>query len=199
MAAAHEAPGAEPLPVPDGETAPELAEPGQRLVARIVDTLVVGLPVVMMMREVAPDRALETVAPPLVAGLLLLYEWAQIALWGRTLGKRFAGIEVVREDPGRPAILAGARLSGRTVSPGGTTPLRPPASRPGVLRSLLRAATYSLPIAARPVPVFGVIAGLFWVANAGAIYETRMERAARRRALHDRFAGTVVVKGRGAN
>ncbi|MEU6039705.1 RDD family protein [Actinomadura sp. NPDC047616] len=173
MAASPPAPGADPLPPAEGESAPELAEPGQRLVARIVDTLVVGLPVVMVIREGFPDLGIEKVAPPLVAGLLLVYEWIQLALWGRTVGKRVAGIEVVREDPGCPAVDR---------------------RRPDVLRSLLRAATYCLPIAVRPVPVFGAVAGLFWVANAGAIYESRLERSARRRALHDRFAGTVVVR-----
>ncbi|GLW65982.1 hypothetical protein Arub01_42260 [Actinomadura rubrobrunea] len=173
MAASQDVPGADPLPARGGEAAPEPAEPAQRLVARIVDTLIVGLPVVMVLREGFPGLHLETVAPPLVAGLLLVYEWIQLSLWGRTLGKRFAGIEVVREDPGRPA-------TDRT--------------RPGALRCLLRTVTYCLPVAIRPVPVFGVVAGLFWVANAAAIYESRLEQGARRRALHDRFAGTVVVK-----
>jgi uncharacterized RDD family membrane protein YckC len=173
VAASPPASGAGPLPPAEGEGAPELAEPGQRLVARIVDTLVVGLPVVMVLREGFPDLSIERVAPPLVAGLLLVYEWIQLTLWGRTVGKRVAGIEVVREDPGRPAVDR---------------------RRPDVLRALVRAATYCVPIALRPVPVFGAVAGLFWVVNAAAIYETRLEQSARRRALHDRFAGTVVVR-----
>jgi uncharacterized RDD family membrane protein YckC len=40
--------------------------------------------------------------------------------------------------------------------------------------------------------VFGLIAGVFWVGNAGLMYE-----GARRQALHDRLAATIVVK-RGA-
>ncbi|MWK35749.1 hypothetical protein GEV43_18010 [Actinomadura sp. J1-007] len=88
-------PGADRPAPPD---APVLAEPGQRLLARIVDTLLVGLPVVMVVREVAPRGDFDVVAPPAVAALLFVYEAVQLAVWGRTLGKRFAGIEVVRAD-----------------------------------------------------------------------------------------------------
>jgi uncharacterized RDD family membrane protein YckC len=172
MAAADQAPMADPLgEKPDGGRPPEaderLAEPGQRLLARIVDTLVVGLPAVLVIREIVPAGDVEIVAPPVVAGLLLVYESIQLALWGRTPGKRFAGIQVVRY-----ANAEGA-------APG----------RPGVARSLLRAAVYALPIAVRPVPVFGLIAGLFWVGNAALMYEGTW-----RQALHDRLSGTVVVK-----
>ncbi|KAB2350802.1 RDD family protein [Actinomadura rudentiformis] len=139
----------------------ELAEPGQRLLARIVDTLVVGLPVAMVVREVFPGRETDLVLPPAVAGVLFLYEWLQLAVWGRTIGKRFAGIQVVRMNSGKP----------------------------GVWRALPRAAVYSAPIALRPVAILGVLAGLFWVANVAAMYE-----GSQRQALHDRLAGTVVVK-----
>ncbi|SEG28470.1 Uncharacterized membrane protein YckC, RDD family [Thermomonospora echinospora] len=144
-----------------------LAEPGQRLVARVVDTLVVGLPVTLVARSEAvglsPPTA-DLVTVPILAGLLLVYEWVQLALWGRTLGKRFAGIEVVAEP----------RRDGRGL---------------GLGRALLRSATYALPIAARPVPFLGVAAGLFWVANAGLLLE-----GTRRQTLHDRLAGTLVVR-----
>ncbi|TDC63304.1 RDD family protein [Actinomadura sp. GC306] len=151
-----------------------LAEPGQRLVARIVDTLIVGLPVIFVVRGLVSGPAVDVVAPPAVAGCMLLYESIQLALWGRTLGKRFAGIEVVVVLPavdGRPGAEAGAG-----------TPL-------GVPRAVLRAAVYSLPIAARPIPVLGLLAGIFWVANAGLMFE-----GDGRQALHDRLAGTAVVK-----
>ncbi|MFC5754894.1 RDD family protein [Actinomadura rugatobispora] len=352
MAAADQSPKADPLPdegPPDEgplpEVVPGLAEPGQRLLARIVDTLVVGLPVVAVVREVVPAADFDVVAPPAVAGFLLLYEWIQLSLWGRTLGKRFAGIEVVRfpvpegaaapadgalgasqsvsevaEGPWVGSGLPGVRSAALAASggvpgaPGPVTARRDVESAPepsiaaegegaeeaegvregvregaveggvegtvegaservrqadregaaegvaegapedgwehaaegfregghedvledvpervpegavegapvaaaevalgdasengsvpeeelqkpprlGVARSLLRSATYALPIAVRPVPVFGLIAGVFWVGNAGLMYE-----GVRRQALHDRLAATVVVK-RGA-
>lgn len=279
-------PGADRPAPPD---APVLAEPGQRLLARIVDTLLVGLPVVMVVREVAPRGDFDVVAPPAVAALLFVYEAVQLAVWGRTLGKRFAGIEVARADalpaeavpapdpeavpaPGSEAVpgagpetvpasgpetgpAAGSEAvpgvgaeavpavgqgafpgpsegSGTSGDPaldeasnfGTPEPVRPvqplngddqllgeppagvpangapgndvphanatrPAARPGVWRALLRTAVYAGPVAVRPVPVLGLIAGLFWVGNAGAMYE-----GTRRQALHDRLAGTVVLK-----
>jgi uncharacterized RDD family membrane protein YckC len=145
----------------------DLAEPGQRLAARVVDTLVVGLPVALVARSQAvglPEPTADLVTAPVLAGLLLVYEWVQLALWGRTLGKRFAGIEVV----------AGPRGDAEGL---------------GFGRALLRSAVYAVPIAARPVPLLGVAAGLLWVANAGLLFE-----GTRRQALHDRLAGTVVVR-----
>ncbi|WP_018654662.1 RDD family protein [Actinomadura flavalba] len=146
-----------------------LADPGQRLLARIADVLIVGLPTVMVLLETVPRSRLDEVAPVAVAGLLLVYESVQTALWGRTIGKRIAGIAVVRVDGGGP--------------------LRP-------VQALLRAAVFALPIAARPVPVLGLLAGIFWVVNLAAVYEggRRAVPDGPRRALHDRFAGTVVVR-----
>jgi uncharacterized RDD family membrane protein YckC len=135
------------------------AEPAQRLVARIVDTLVVGLPVVAVAYAALPPAAAEVAVPIGVAAVLLAYEPVQLTLWGRTLGKRFAGIAVVAEE-GRPALW----------------------------RALVRAAVYAVPIALRPVPVLGAIAGIFWVAGVALMFE-RPER----RALHDRIARTRVV------
>ncbi|WP_119728221.1 RDD family protein [Thermomonospora amylolytica] len=142
------------------------AEPAQRLVARVVDTLVVGLPVALVMRSELlglPRATADLLTVPILAGLLLVYEAVQLALWGRTLGKRFAGLRVRGEPDG-----AGPGL--------------------GTGRALLRSAVYAVPIALRPVPVLGVLAGLFWVANAALVLE-----GTRRQALHDRLAGTVVV------
>ncbi len=188
--------GASPEKRDEGHGGIPLAEPGQRLLARIVDTLVVGLPVVVVLREIVPAGDVEIAAPPAVAGLLLLYEWIALALWGRTPGKRFAGIQVVRtDDPGLlrandSAVDSAAPENGSQAPENGGERAVP--ARLGMARSLVRAAVYALPIAARPVPVFGLIAGLLWVGNAAMMYEGTW-----RQALHDRLSGTIVVK-RGA-
>lgn len=155
-----------------------LAEPGQRLLARIVDTLIVGLPVIVVVRGLVSGHTVDVVAPPAVAVCMLLYESVQLALWGRTLGKRFAGIEVIADAAPNDGHSGGGV--------GGSAPFGGALGGP---RSVLRAAVYSLPIAARPIPVLGLLAGIFWVANAGMLYE-----GDRRQALHDRVAGTLVVK-----
>lgn len=198
----------QPAPAePSGSAAVRLlAEPGQRLLARIVDTLIVGLPVMLVLRETLPDGALDLVAPPAVAGCLLAYEAVQLALWGRTPGKRFAGIEVVRaedvraeavldrpdEDAPPPDIREAGELA-EGARGGRAAPRADDPARLGALRGALRAAVYAVPIVARPVPVAGLLAGVFWVANAGLLFEGRS-----RQALHDRLAGTVVVKRPGA-
>lgn len=197
-----------------------LAEPGQRLLARVVDTLVVGVPVIVVVRELVSGHMVDVVAPPVVAGCMLVYEAVQLALWGRTLGKRFAGIEVVtalpaveagEADAGEAKDAAMDGLGGIPVAVPGFVPATVPpeaesasegaasegallgeaaaGARPGVLHCVLRAAVYSLPIAVRPVPVLGVLASVFWVVNAGALFE-----GTRRQAAHDRLAGTLVVK-----
>ncbi|MFC9971389.1 RDD family protein [Spirillospora sp. NPDC127200] len=176
-----------------------LAEPGQRLVARIVDTLVVALPIVMVLRAAVSDATTEAaLAPPLVAAALLLYETVQLALWGRTLGKRFAGIEVVRA-----ALQEGAESAEPPEGPEGSespeerrTP--DPARRLGVARALARTAIYTLPIAVRPVPVVSLVAAVFWVVNVGAILEGLRAKGelaqGRRQAVHDRLTDTLVIK-----
>ncbi|WP_254716640.1 RDD family protein [Actinomadura sp. WMMB 499] len=203
-------------PAPEEPPVRLLAEPGQRLLARIVDTLIVGVPIMLVVRETVSGAALGLVAPPAIAGCLLVYEAVQLALWGRTPGKRFAGIEVVRAEAVRAeAVLvwhdedapAGDAPDGRDGptgrdAPDGERPAPAPEAEPapaadlarlGALRGGLRAAVYAVPIVARPVPVAGLLAGVFWVANAGLLYEGRS-----RQALHDRLAGTVVVKLPGA-
>lgn len=160
-----------------------LADPGQRLLARIVDMLMVGVPVGLVREEADAATVLW------LAGLLFLYEFGQLAFWGRTLGKRFAGIAVQVAPPATasPTASATARaaepVTDAAVAGGGR-------AGPGIglVRALLRTGCYVLPIAARPVPVLGVLAGLFWVVNAAALLEGA------RRALHDRLAGTVVIR-----
>lgn len=138
-----------------------LAEPGQRVLARIVDTMIVGLPVVLALRAALPNDTADRWAPTAVASVLLVYEAVQLALWGRTVGKRVAGIRVVTED----------------------------GVRPDPVRAGLRAAVYAVPIALRPVPVLGLLAGILWVVNGAVAF-----RGPERLAGHDRLAGTRVVK-----
>src|SRR6266545_1195483 len=156
-----------------------LAEPGQRLVARLIDTLIVGLPVALVARALLPEsaygaRPAETATAIGVAVLYLLYDTAQHALWGRTIGKRLTGVQavstVVQDDSGGPG---GADSQGDRAA-------RAARGRVGLPQAMLRAAVFALPIAARPVPVLGVIAGLFWVANAAWVLEST-----KRQALHD--------------
>lgn len=160
-----------------------LAEPGQRLVARLIDTLIVGAPVALVARSLLPEsaygvRPAETATALGVAVIYLLYDAIQHALWGRTIGKRLTGIRVVRADPYGAQSGAGGQGDGLDGRP-----------RLGLPRALLRAALFALPIAARPVPVLSVLAGLFWVANAAWVLE-----GGRRQALHDRVAATTVIR-----
>ncbi|MFI0485968.1 RDD family protein [Actinomadura sp. 9N215] len=199
-----------------------LAEPGQRLLARIVDTLIVGVPVIVVVRALVSGPTVDVVAPPAFAGCMLLYEAIQLTLWSRTIGKRVAGIEVVVVAPNAPLApgeTAAKARRGKTEAltsesapesqetdaessrqgqedesgptPDAATDLVPINERPrlDVVRAVARAAVYSLPIAARPIPVAGLLAGIFWLANAGALYE-----GTRRQAVHDRLTGTLVVK-----
>jgi uncharacterized RDD family membrane protein YckC len=141
-----------------------LAEPSQRLVARLVDMLIVGVPVATAATGIFPrDTAQTVVAPLALAGLFLVYEAVQLALWGRTLGKRLTGLRVVSADGGRLLVR----------------------------QALVRSAIYALPPAARPVPVLNVLAGIFWVAEIGLLFE-----GVHRQALHDRAAGTLVIDTR---
>jgi uncharacterized RDD family membrane protein YckC len=148
------------------------AEPAQRLVARLVDTAVVALPVVLVTRAALPRVTAEIVASIGLAILLVVYDSVQHARWGQTLGKRLTGIRVVplppQERPQERPERAGVRLS--------------PA------QALMRGSVYALPIAVRSVPLLGVLAGVFWVANVGLLLERP-----RGQALHDRLAGTVVI------
>lgn len=139
------------------EVVDAVAEPVQRLVARLVDILIVGIPV-----TAATTALLSAVLAPVgFAAVFLVYESVQLAFWGRTVGKRLTGITVVSADGG---------------------PLR-------VSQALARAVVFALPPAARPVPVLGVLAALFWLADGALVFDQPY-----RQTVHDRAAGTVVVR-----
>ena len=143
------------------EAVTALAEPSQRLVARLVDTLIVGVPLATAATEIFPRETAQTVVAPIAfAAVYLVYEAVQLAVWGRTVGKRLTGIRVVSADGG---------------------PLRVP-------QVLVRSAIYAVPPAARPIPVLNVLAGIFWLAEIGLIFEGDLHQA-----LHDRAAGTLVI------
>ena len=95
-----------------------------------------------------------------LAVAVIVYDSVQLGLWGRTLGKRVTGVQVVLRDGAVPGFMA----------------------------ALLRSTVYAAPIAMRPVPVLGLLAGIVWVAGVALVL-----RAPERSALHDRAAGTTVV------
>lgn len=69
----------------------------RRALARIVDTAIAFTAASLLPSWEAVDDALADVHYGLIlAGVWLLYEWPQTALWGRTLGKRITGIRIVR-------------------------------------------------------------------------------------------------------
>lgn len=132
-----------------------LAEPAQRLVARLVDTLIVGVPIATAATELFPrERAQAVVAPIAFAAVYFGYEAVQLALWGRTVGKRLTGLRVVTADGGRPSPL----------------------------QAVVRSAIYALPPAARPVPVLNVLAGLFWIGEVALLFEGGSRQALHDRA-----------------
>lgn len=172
------------------------AEPGQRLVARLIDTLIVGLPVALVARALLPEsaygaRPAETATAVGVAVCYLLYDTVQHALWGRTIGKRLTGVKVVPavQDAARAADLDGDQDSDQDGAQDAVHRAEAGGGRVGLPRALLRAAVFALPIAARPVPVLGVIAGIVWVAGVAWVLEPT-----RRQALHDRIAATNVTR-----
>jgi uncharacterized RDD family membrane protein YckC len=127
-----------------------IAEPSQRVVARLVDTLIVGVPVATVASELFPRQTAQTVVAPIAfAALFFVYEAVQVILWGRTIGKRLTGIKIVSAD-GRP--------------------LR-------AYQTLARTAIYALPPAARPLPVLNVFAALFWIADVLLVFEGTQRQA----------------------
>lgn len=137
------------------ESAEALAEPSQRLVARIIDTLIVGVPIATVATELFPrDTAQAVVAPIAFAVTFFLYEAVQLTVWGRTVGKRLTGLRVISVT-GEPPTLT---------------------------QALIRAAIYALPPAARPVPILNVLAGIFWLAENGFLLEGSYRQALHDRA-----------------
>ena len=99
-------------------------------------------------------------------GIALAYYWVQHAAWGATIGKRALGMRVV---------TAADR------------------SRIGVRAAGLRAAAFLIgPMAFLLLPgPLNILGGLLWLADTGLILLD-----SRAQCLHDKLAGTIVVRQR---
>jgi uncharacterized RDD family membrane protein YckC len=99
-------------------------------------------------------------------GIALVYYWAQHAVWGATVGKRALGVRVVR-----------AADRGRI----------------GVRQAGIRAVAFLAgpAILMLVVTPFNIVGGVLWIADAGVPLVDSQAQA-----LHDKLAGTVVVRQR---
>lgn len=145
---------------------PPLASRGLRLLARIVDALIVGIPVGIVMAllnlattsgDAEPWDSGNTVSQSIVYQLVyLVYEGLMLTRSGQTLGKKLVKVRV--------AVLQNGQV---------------PHGSPGWIRAL----TYSIP------PVIPCIGSLFWLVN--VLFCTWDKPY--RQCLHDKVAKTVVV------
>ena len=138
------APDTLPVPAavaPDAATAPALAGPGRRLLARVIDGLLVGLiasPVTVPLvgrylrytsdaaasgirTDVYDQRSLQLLTGIALVSLVVsfLYEVPQLARWGQTLGKRICRVRVVRRDGRGGAGIGPAPAAMRWLVSGG--------------------------------------------------------------------------------
>jgi uncharacterized RDD family membrane protein YckC len=99
-------------------------------------------------------------------GIALVYYWAQHAVWGATVGKRALGLRVVR-----------AADRGRI----------------GVRQAGIRAVAFLAgpAILMLLVTPFNIVGGVLWIADAGLPLVDSQAQS-----LHDKLAGTVVVRQR---
>lgn len=147
-----------------------LAKIGLRAVARLLDMVVVGIPLVLIVAVVLlatgydPDQATEAeTLPPWLAAVWFVavfsYETVAVAWKGRTLGKLAVGIRVARLDDGRTPLWwqAGIRVA-----------------LPAVIVTI-------------PYPLTQLVfVGIYLTAQFDAM----------RRGIHDKAAGTIVVTTR---
>jgi uncharacterized RDD family membrane protein YckC len=184
---------------PQARRDPAIAAPGERLAASILDWLIIFVvstlafwsPLARIVREYqavasnyqdpkspAAQAAFDSVfANPSnlhavqhwligMFGFALAYFWVQHAAWGATVGKRAMGVRVVK---------AADR------------------SRIGVRAAGIRAVTFLIgPMAFILLPgPLNVVGGLLWAVDGGLILLD-----SRARCLHDKLAGTIVVRQR---
>ncbi|RKS07714.1 RDD family protein [Nocardiopsis sp. Huas11] len=179
--AAHTAAAASGAPAA-GEGPYPLAPWTSRALARLVDLVVVGLPALLValvlslavvgLRAVGAGGYRGDHFASLLAVVFFVvhtgYETVSVALWRQTLGKRVVGLKVA-------PVAAAGRLA--PIPAGAVT---------------ARAALYGLPVLLLPLPGW-----LWWpvflaalVCIGGMAYWDRPNR----QGLHDRIAGTVVLK-----
>ncbi|CAM4057348.1 RDD family protein [Kibdelosporangium persicum] len=87
-----------------GEVA--LATPGGRIAARLVDVLIVFLPVYVVLSVVSPDNLLAVIGTVVLG--MVPYDTLLTMRTGATPGKRIARVRVVRTDTGAPPGLSRA-------------------------------------------------------------------------------------------
>ncbi len=103
-----ERPGRDKTGAPDPELVARLASIGQRFLARLLDGLVIGVPIVVLVlltSDINENKGI--IRTPLWAQLLsttaaALYEVVLIRTRGQTVGKRVLHIKVVRITDGQP-------------------------------------------------------------------------------------------------
>lgn len=107
----------------------ELAGPGARLGARVLDSLIIGVPAILLFAVVlraaigADTDSEEGVAaivslfllPSVLAAIGVAYEVSMIALKGQTLGKMATSVKVVRSDNGE--LVGWGKSVGRWIIP----------------------------------------------------------------------------------
>ncbi|GII77526.1 hypothetical protein Sru01_25080 [Sphaerisporangium rufum] len=170
---------------PPGAPAP-LAEWWQRLVARLIDSVILAIPAAILTAILtgiivtAPSfdpttGAIDAGGGVFLAGLItalllgvifFLYEFLMLKQRGQTVGKIAMGIKVVRVGGVLDASGLGTDVAGK---------------RAGVLWG---------PQFLRWVPVLGYVVGIFTLVNVlWLLWDKPLQQA-----LHDKVAGTVVVK-----
>ncbi|MFI0821617.1 RDD family protein [Streptomyces sp. NPDC021098] len=143
---------------------PPLAHRGRRLVARIIDGLIIGIPLGLIMALIwgtyypmgNGSDARSSLFTLVYVLVYFIYEGLMLTHYGQTVGKKAMKIRVAILETGEP-----------------------PVGRPG----WARAATYSLP---EIVPCCGFV---FWLVN---VLWCTWDRPYRQ-CLHDKVARTVVV------
>lgn len=125
--------GFENLPWDPNNLGPRLAQSGTRFVARLMDTLLflllwfvamlvgTGTAVAVGGGDIEGGTAETVFAAVYVFSFFLmpiLLEWAQVALWGRSVGKMLLGLWVVRLDDGQKISAGRALLRALCYAPG---------------------------------------------------------------------------------
>jgi uncharacterized RDD family membrane protein YckC len=111
---------------------PPLAHRGKRLLARVIDAVVMGalaaaliVPLLLLVTSQDPNGQTAWVGVGVGGSLLILfggwvlYEGLQLARWGRTLGKRWMRLRVVSADPPGAPLSRGRALGRAAVYPPG--------------------------------------------------------------------------------